>query len=365
MKFSKIDSVLLILIMSFTFTAQAQIVRMKTVLGDIDIELNPTAAPNTVANFLEYVNGDDYDDTFVHRVIPNFIIQGGIFKFSGDDINLISSRGQIDNEYSLPNTRGTISMAKLNNQPDSATSSWFINTIDNTNTLGPAQNEGFTVFGDVISGMDVVDAISALDRNSSTISNPIPIPAVVGGNSFTFYDLPYLNDFPNPLTKDDLVIVSDIIVLDGTLNFNAGLSGAWFNSETSGSGILLEVLETTNIVFMAWFTHDAQTPVEGIANTIGSTNQRWLTGIGTIDRETNSVTLDLANTSGGLFDNPQSVTTSAPNSYGTMTISFADCSNANVVYNLIDQELSGAFSMGRLTTDNVALCETLSQAAAR
>jgi cyclophilin family peptidyl-prolyl cis-trans isomerase len=365
MKFSNKYLLLFILMCIFASAVNAQIIRMKTVLGDIDIELNPTAAPNTVANFLEYINGDDFDNSFVHRSISNFIIQGGSLKFVDSNVIRIPERGQLNNEYSLPNIRGTIAMAKLNGQPNSAKSSWFINTIDNTNTLGPVQNEGFTVFGSVISGMDVVDAISALDTNSSTVSQPIPIVINIDNENFNIFDVPYLRSFPSVFEKEDAVIISDVLVLDGSLNFNAGLGGAWFNSETSGSGILLEVLPTADIVFMAWFTHDAQTPAEGIANTIGSTNQRWLTGIGTIDRDNNSVTLDLANTSGGLFDNPQDVTNSAPSSYGTMTINFEDCSNANVVYNLIDQELSGSFTMGRISQDNVALCETLSQAAAR
>jgi peptidyl-prolyl cis-trans isomerase A (cyclophilin A) len=349
MKFLYKNPLLLIVIISFTFAAQAQIVRMETVLGNIDIELNPDVAPNTVANFLNYVNDGDYDNSFFHRSITNFIVQGGSFNLINDVFGEVPLDGPVTNEFNLLNKRGTIAMAKLDSQPDSATSGWFFNTTDNPDL--DTQNGGFTVFGTVVNGMDVVDNIGA--QQLWNAGGPLAsIPLI---------------DFPNngETINDYLVLVSRVFVLDGSLNFNAGLGGAWFNADTSGSGILLEVLPTANVVFMAWFTHDAQTPVEGVANTIGSTNQRWLTGIGTIDHENNSVTLDLANTSGGLFDNPQDVTNSAPNSYGTMTISFDDCSHANVVYNLIDQELSGSFPMGRISQDNVALCESLSQAAAQ
>jgi cyclophilin family peptidyl-prolyl cis-trans isomerase len=366
MKLSNKYHLLFLLMGMVSFAANAQIIRMETVLGNIDIELHPDVAPNTVANFLEYVNGDDYDDSFIHRSVPNFIIQGGSIKFVGENAVQIPARGQLNNEYSLPNVRGTIAMAKLNNQPDSAKSGWFINTIDNSTTLGPSQNGGFTVFGTVINGgMDVVDAISAVPRNSSTVNPPTPIVVNVDGENFNFFDLPYLRSFPNPFEREDAVIVSDIFVLDGAFKINSGLAGAWFNSETSGSGILFEVLPTLDKVFMAWFTHDAQSPVEGTANTVGSPGQRWLTGIGDINHENNSVTFDLVSTSNGLFDNPQDVVNSAPTTYGSMTIIFQDCSNASVEYNLIAQELSGSFTMGRISADNIALCQSLSLSATK
>ena len=339
----------LVLLSLVSLSATAQIVRMETVLGNIDIELRPDVAPATVANFLKYVNDGDYNNSYIHRSVKNFIIQGGGFSYINGASSSVPIDAPIVNEssFSMSNVRGTISMARTSDL-NSATSQWFFNTVNNLSLDG--DGDGYAVFGSVISGMDVVDAIAAL-----TIWN--------GGG--TIAEIPLLNYSGSGTIENELVLIPKVYIFDESLNINSGLNGAWFNAQTSGQGMMLEVLPTLDKVFMAWFTHDTQTPDEGVANTIGSTNQRWLSGLGSIDHENNSVTFDLTNTSGGLFDNPQDVTNSAPNSYGSMTISFEDCSLANVVYNLIDQELSGEFSMGRITPDNIALCESLSQAAAK
>jgi len=136
------------------------VVVISTTLGDFKIELYPDKAPVTVENFLGYVNSKYYDGTIFHRVIPNFMIQGGGF----DALMKQKKTGpQIKNEAGngLKNTRGTVSMARTS-VVDSATSQFFVNVKDNValdHRDATARGFGYAVFGSVIEGMDVVDKI--------------------------------------------------------------------------------------------------------------------------------------------------------------------------------------------------------------
>ena len=133
------------------------IVVLMTTMGNIEIKLATEEAPITTENFLSYVESDYYDETVFHRVIPEFMIQGGGFiatgkqKIIGDPIVLESNNG-------LLNKRGTIAMARTTD-PDSATSQFFINLIDNDFLDYTTTNDGYAVFGEVAEGMEVVDAI--------------------------------------------------------------------------------------------------------------------------------------------------------------------------------------------------------------
>jgi cyclophilin family peptidyl-prolyl cis-trans isomerase len=142
---------------------QATVVRLQTVLGVVDIALFDGEAPRTVANFLGYVNRGAYNGSFIHRSVPGFVIQGGGYIWNAG-VRQIAAGAPVANEFSATrsNLRGTIAMAKLGNNPDSATSEWFINLADNSANLDN-QNGGFTVFGRVAgNGMSVADAIAAL-----------------------------------------------------------------------------------------------------------------------------------------------------------------------------------------------------------
>jgi len=136
------------------------VVVMKTNKGDIVIELNPEKAPDTVANFLQYVDDGFFDSTIFHRVIRGFMIQGG-----GYDIEFAKkpTRAPVKNESQngLSNAAGTISMARTSD-PNSATAQFFISTADNARSLdagGRAGSYGYAVFGKVVEGMDVVKKI--------------------------------------------------------------------------------------------------------------------------------------------------------------------------------------------------------------
>ena len=156
------------------------VVFMETSLGSITIELDQAKAPITVKNFLSYVDEKFYDGTIFHRVIGNFMIQGGGFTA---DMQQKRVKAPIKNEAGngLKNMTGTLAMARTN-VVDSATAQFFINVVDNDfldhqNTT--PQGFGYAVFGKVIEGMDVVDKIKAVKTGSKMGFSDVPAEAVV------------------------------------------------------------------------------------------------------------------------------------------------------------------------------------------
>jgi len=183
-------------------------VRMQTDLGGVDIELFDTQAILTVENFLNYVNDGDYNNTFIHRSVPGFVIQGGGYIFNPDNGSLLISEGDfsgnggshilvdgtIVNEpdpVNRPNARGTLSMARLGGQADSASSEWFFNLANNSSLDNPPDPDGagplepeepYTVFGQVLGdGMDIIDAIAVQVR----CQNLLVLPVLCGPGDFS------------------------------------------------------------------------------------------------------------------------------------------------------------------------------------
>ena len=154
-------------------------VEMETSKGKMVIELYPEKAPETVKNFLNYVEAKFYDGTIFHRVIPNFMIQGGGFT---SDMKIKPAGAPIKNEADngLKNERGTIAMARTGD-PHSATAQFFINSVNNDflNHKGKTQQGwGYVVFGKVITGMDVVDAISSAKTVTRGRFRDVPAEAI-------------------------------------------------------------------------------------------------------------------------------------------------------------------------------------------
>jgi peptidyl-prolyl cis-trans isomerase A (cyclophilin A) len=151
-------------------------VKLTTSLGDIVLELNAEKAPKSVENFLQYVKDGHYDGLVFHRVIPGFMIQGGGFSA---DMQQKATRAPIALEATngLKNERGTIAMARTN-VPDSATSQFFINVVDNAmlNATGPGN--GYAVFGKVTAGMDVVDKIRTAPTGARGMHRDVPTTPV-------------------------------------------------------------------------------------------------------------------------------------------------------------------------------------------
>lgn len=162
------------------FSRQNPVVVMKTSMGDIEIELYEDRAPDTVKNFLSYVDSGFYDGTIFHRVINNFMIQGG-----GMVPGLMEKRtsAPIRNEAGngLSNVRGTIAMARTQ-EVNSATAQFFINVVDNRyldfKNATPA-GYGYCVFGKVINGMDVVDRIKSVATGRRGYYENVPVTDIV------------------------------------------------------------------------------------------------------------------------------------------------------------------------------------------
>jgi len=191
------------LLLAFALTtplvSQATIVEMQTNMGNIDIQLFDNLAPKTVENFLSYVNSGAYNNSFFHRSIPGFIIQGGGYTWTAaSGASMITQGAAVVNEFAESNLPGTIAMAKLGSSPNSATDEWFFNLVDNSSNLDN-QNGGFTVFGQVIgNGMSVVNAIAAL--------------TVVDACSASYPSCPFTN-LPYNTTSNLLAMVNQVVVL--------------------------------------------------------------------------------------------------------------------------------------------------------
>lgn len=135
-------------------------VLIKTSKGDITIELNSAKAPVTVKNFLSYVDDGSYEGTVFHRVIDGFMIQGGGFDEKGEQRDTREPI-ELESDNGLKNIEGTIAMARTSD-PDSATNQFFINTADNIFLDYGYRDEGYAVFGKVVSGMNVVKEIESV-----------------------------------------------------------------------------------------------------------------------------------------------------------------------------------------------------------
>ena len=162
-------------------------VKVSTSMGDFFIELFPDDAPNTVENFLQYVDDGFYDGTLFHRVVPGFVIQGGGYT-SG--LNEKETRDAIDieSDNGRNNDRATVAMARMSD-PNSATSQFYVNLVDNDFlNFTSEQDPGYTVFGQVTEGMDVVDLIATVQTESRAGFNDVPVTDVII-NSITRRDL--------------------------------------------------------------------------------------------------------------------------------------------------------------------------------
>jgi len=197
-------------------TSNATIVRVETVVGDFEINLYDNHTPETVANFLDYVQNGAYTDSIFHRSVANFIVQSGGFRTDlNAEVSTIPTNPSVVNEPVVSNLRGSISMAKLGNDPNSATSQWFINLANNSGNLD-AQNGGFTVFGEVTgNGMAVIDSLAALP----TFEFAAPLSKLPLQN---FTDADFVGQVP--VDNTHLIIVTSITVIDTTVD-SAGAAG--------------------------------------------------------------------------------------------------------------------------------------------
>src|SRR5207245_507560 len=172
---------------------------------NIDVQLLPNDAPKTVANFLAYVNANAYANSFMHRSVPQFVIQGGGYQWSDASGPVaIPQNAPVVNEFKVSNTRGTLAMAKLGNDPNSATSQWYFNEVDNSSNLD-STNGGFTVFGRVADDA----SLAVMDK----ISNE-PVYDASGTFGADFSNLPLVH-YTGTLTSQNLVLITAILIVPG------------------------------------------------------------------------------------------------------------------------------------------------------
>ena len=262
---NRLFSTLLGAVLLPTLTLSAQTVRFETNVGNIDVQLLPADAPKTVANFLQYANSGAFNGSFIHRSVPSFVIQGGGYTWSNSAGPVaIAQNAPVVNEFKISNTRGTIAMAKLGSDPNSATNQWFFNLVDNSSNLDN-QNGGFTVFGRVAdaASLAVMDAIAG---------EPVYDASATFGADFT--NLPLVN-YTSTFTSQNLVLISSIVVVPAI-----GANGVIAASDFGGASAVAEgsFIEIYGInlarTTRAWRASDfsqgkAPTSVDGVTATVG------------------------------------------------------------------------------------------------
>ncbi|WP_353536757.1 peptidylprolyl isomerase [Colwellia sp. KU-HH00111] len=225
-----------LLFLGYISIVDATVVEFKTSQGAFQVNLFDQSTPKTVENFLNYVDEQHYTNAVIHRVALSFVVQGGGFTFEGDlPLTRIDTNSPVINEPVYSNVKGTIAMAKLANNPDSATDQWFFNLANNANNLDK-QNGGFTVFGQVIGdGMKVIEKIAQLQLCDKS-SNGDGIPVAIDSTVQRCADI-------SGLSIENFVVIEHITIIDSSSVTDADLSptkntllSQVFEPEKSSSG---------------------------------------------------------------------------------------------------------------------------------
>ncbi|WP_057830257.1 peptidylprolyl isomerase [Colwellia sp. TT2012] len=201
--------------LGFANTANATIVEFQTSQGTFQVNLFDTTTPATVKNFLNYVDSLHYSNSVIHRVVPDFVVQGGGFEFSGTmPLTRREANDPVINEAIYSNINGTIAMAKLPGSINSATDQWFFNLKDNSDHLDRS-NGGFTVFGQVIGdGMTIVNKIAQLQLCNTTDTGGIPM-VLDDGLKCADLTVPGMENF---VVIEQVIIIDSSEVTDSNLN---------------------------------------------------------------------------------------------------------------------------------------------------
>ena len=205
-----------LLFVSLTPLVKATIVEFQTSQGPIKVNLFDQSTPQTVANFLQYIDEQHYTNSVIHRVAPGFVVQGGGFAFEGDwPLTRLETNSPVMNEPVYSNVKGTIAMAKLSGNANSATDQWFFNLANNAGNLD-VQNGGFTVFGQVIDADDmaVVEKIAQLTLCNAGSLQGIPM-VVDEGQQCADLATPGIENF---------VVIEQVTIIDSAAVTDADLS---------------------------------------------------------------------------------------------------------------------------------------------
>ncbi len=280
---------------------------MSTSKGEIKLELDPEKAPISTANFLSYVDKQFYEGTIFHRVIAGFMIQGGGFTA---DMQQKPTDAPIKNEWQngLKNMRGTIAMARTN-APDSATSQFYINVVDNGMLDMPRGGAAYAVFGKVVGGMDVVDAIKAVPTGSKNGMGDVPtetvtINSVVQTGGPKLADLKAKVDAALAKAEQAAAEAMKAVAEANKKQFEEGIalvkakggdvekgvttpSGLWYTDIKVGEGASPQVADKVKVHYTGWLTNgnkfdsslDRGQPIEWPLNQFV---KGWTEGIGSM-----------------------------------------------------------------------------------
>lgn len=223
-----------LLLVAMAVPAQTVRMRMKfgSNTGNVDVQLLPEAAPATVENFLRYMNRGAYNNAMFHRLVAGFVLQTGGYRLSGNSFVEIPADPPVRNEYRISNTRGTIAMAKLGNNPNSATNQFFFNLGDNSSNLD-AQNGGFTVFARVADAASqaVIDRIAAQ-------------PVVTGLFNPPFDEIPLFNWRGGSVTASNIMVIESMTMLESNpiISANGIVSASAFGgAAAAAAGSYIEI----------------------------------------------------------------------------------------------------------------------------
>jgi cyclophilin family peptidyl-prolyl cis-trans isomerase len=223
--------------------ADTTYVRFNTTLGSIDVQLLSDEAPKTVANFLTYVDSGAYGNSFIHRSLSVAtsglgIFQGGGYDIINGQIHIIGANLPVGNEFNVSNTRGTLAMALVGPDTNSATTEWFFNDVDNSASLDP---QGFTVFATVAnsSSLAVMDALAAVPvPNPSPFSSPldqIPLINYVLGNPVTTQNIVYVNS----IVREAAPVDATVTLSNLTASSNGSAQGVTVTTNPPGLGAIV------------------------------------------------------------------------------------------------------------------------------
>lgn len=254
----------LLLIFTSSMARAGTLVQFRTVYGDIEVELYNHDKPVTVQNFLQYVQSGRYVNEFSHRLVPGFVLQGGGFTLTTNFINAIPTYPPITNEFGVgqkfSNVYGTIAMAKLGGDTNSATSQWFFNLVDNTFLDAPDTNNFFVVFGHVVQGTNVLNIFNSFQnytgtQQSNLVANlsssfgqnftscPLLYPSTASTN-FVFLDITLMQVAIQPVAGGQQISWNSAAGMTNIVEFTTNLPPTWNTLvSTNGNGSRMAVVD--------------------------------------------------------------------------------------------------------------------------
>jgi cyclophilin family peptidyl-prolyl cis-trans isomerase len=257
--------IVLLIFACAAFVSQAgTYVQFRTIYGDIDVELYDQDKPITVRNFIRLVTSGAYRDTFFHRCVPNFVVQGGGFFTTNrtDDywftnVFVVPNFGPITNEFGvgrrLSNTNGTIAMAKLSGNTNSANSQWFFNTANNTFLDSNDTNNLFVVFGKVLRGTNILNGFNARSYGNGIVNLGgvfSELPVTYAGSDYPYFsdlvyvDISLLNVQVRATTGAREISWNSVSGKTNVVEFTASFPPSWQTLiATNGTGGTLKVLD--------------------------------------------------------------------------------------------------------------------------